>query len=189
MPGETVSGDQFWVKSFPGGVLAAVVDGLGHGEEAAAAAQQAIQTLEQSIPKTLVALVERCHQELRQTRGVVLGLGSYDAAAQTLTWLGVGNVEGVVRRSGAPSERLQPRRGVVGYQLPALRSDMLTVNAGDMLVLATDGIRSAFADEAIPDAPPQQVANYILQQHGKDSDDALVLVVRFLGAERGTPAP
>jgi negative regulator of sigma-B (phosphoserine phosphatase) len=193
LPGQAVSGDLFLVKPFPGGALAAVVDGLGHGEAAAAAARHAVRTLEPFARQPPLALVGRCHRGLRDTRGVVLSLASYDAAARALTWLGVGNVAGALQRAGgpagAPPERLRPRRGVVGYQLPALRADVLTVGAGDTLLLATDGIRSEFADEAPPDATPQQVAEYLLERHGKDSDDALVLVVRFLGTEWGTPVP
>ena len=41
MPGEMVSGDQYVVWPLPDGVLLAVVDGLGHGPAAAAAASEA----------------------------------------------------------------------------------------------------------------------------------------------------
>jgi len=35
MPGQAVSGDMHLVRPFEDGVLVALVDGLGHGEEAA----------------------------------------------------------------------------------------------------------------------------------------------------------
>src|SRR2546428_12006154 len=41
LAGEVQSGDKHVVKSFPHGALLAAIDGLGHGEEAAAAANMA----------------------------------------------------------------------------------------------------------------------------------------------------
>src|SRR5256885_9190382 len=46
LPGEAESGDRHLVKPVGTGVLVAVVDGLGHGAEAAAAAQAAVAALE-----------------------------------------------------------------------------------------------------------------------------------------------
>jgi hypothetical protein len=41
LAGQVVSGDQYLGKPFVNGVLVAVIDGLGHGEDAAAAANLA----------------------------------------------------------------------------------------------------------------------------------------------------
>ena len=35
LPGEAISGDRHVMQAFPSGALVAVIDGLGHGEEAA----------------------------------------------------------------------------------------------------------------------------------------------------------
>jgi serine/threonine protein phosphatase PrpC len=197
LPGEATSGDLSLVKPVPTGVLVAVLDGLGHGEEAAMAAQRAAHTIEHwspaspDAPGSLMALVTRCHQELKDTRGVVMSLALFQEAEATLTWLGVGNVEGVLYRASAsaaaPSERLQALRGVVGYKLPRLRASGLAVGEGDTLLLATDGIRAEFAEGSLPPGSPQQIADRILAQFVKGSDDALVLVVRYLGAGNGDP--
>src|SRR5690349_16912748 len=97
LPGERASGDLHLVETFPGGVLVAVVDALGHGEEAAIAAQLAVATLAKHAAEPVDALMQRCHLALRRkTRGVVMSLASFDAAERTMTWLGVGNVEGFV---------------------------------------------------------------------------------------------
>lgn len=185
-PGGATSGDLSLVKSFPGGILLAVVDGLGHGEGAAVAARQAIGILEAHAQEPVIALVERCHRELRQTRGVVMSLASYSATDRTLTWLGVGNVEGALQRAGPPADRALERLisfgGVVGDRLPSLRAGVLTVAEGDTLVFATDGIRAEFSDELSALGSPQQIADRILEEFSKGTDDALVLVARYLGA-------
>ena len=163
-------------------MLVAVVDGLGHGPEAASAAKTAIAVLEASGERELGARFLRCHERLRDTRGVVLSLALF--ATGSLTWLGVGNVDGVLLRSGfSAPEQLLVRGGVVGRRLPSLELSRLTVARGDTLILATDGIQSRFAEDpgAAFAAPP--TAERILADHGKETDDALVLVVRYVGPE------
>src|SRR5262249_44858645 len=93
-------------------------------------------------------LMRDCHDALRRTRGAVVSLASFDGASNTMSWLGVGNIEGMLFRAdpavALPRETIMLRNGVVGYQLPPLRVDRLTVADGDTLVLATDGIRHDF---------------------------------------------
>jgi hypothetical protein len=181
------SGDACVVAPFPGGALVAVIDGLGHGPEARDATREAVRILEACAGEPLGALVERCHEALRKTRGAVMSLASFDARAASLTWLGVGNVEGFLLRAapgGRPRESLTLRGGVVGYQLPPLRPAALSVARGDTLVMATDGIRSAFVADLAPSPRPQELADAILARHARGTDDALVLVARYAGGER-----
>jgi phosphoserine phosphatase RsbX len=56
-PGELVTGDAYLVRQVPHGVLVAVVDGLGHGQEAAMAANIAVTTLAAYAHEDVVALV------------------------------------------------------------------------------------------------------------------------------------
>src|SRR6185437_15006045 len=77
------------------------IDGIGHGEEAANAAEAAISILKASPDEPVISLLERCHEGLRSTRGVVLSLASIDPKHGMMTWVGVGNVQGVLMRAGA----------------------------------------------------------------------------------------
>src|SRR5688572_9162577 len=97
--GETVSGDLHLVQSLDNGVLLATIDGVGHGDEATAAAQAAAAILEKHAHESVISLVKRCHASLTKTRGVVMTVASLDALENTITWLGVGNVEGVLLRA------------------------------------------------------------------------------------------
>jgi len=177
------SGDHYLVsRTEDGGVLVAVVDGLGHGPEAASAAKTAIAVLEAGRERELGTRFLRCHERLRDTRGVVLSLALF--ATGSLTWLGVGNVDGVLLRSGfSAPEQLLVRGGVVGRRLPSLELSRLTVARGDTLILATDGIQSRFAEDPVAAFAAPPTAARILADHGKETDDALVLVVRYVGPE------
>ena len=185
LPGERESGDLHLVKPVRAGVLVSVVDGLGHGAAAAAAARAAVAALNRHAQESVLPLLQRCHQALAGTRGAVVSVALFDRADGSMTWLGVGNVEGVLLYADAGErrgrERLVTRGGIVGSELPPLRAEVLAVAPGDTLILATDGIQSGFADELIVEAPPQQLADQILTRSGKRTDDALVLVARYVG--------
>ena len=185
MPGELESGDLQVVAPFPGGVLVAAIDGLGHGAKAAFAARRAGSVLAAEAGRPVRALMEICHAALRDTRGAVLTVASIDTIQGQLTWIGIGNVDAVLwradRSGGDLREAIVPRNGVVGYQLPPMREATLPILRGDMLVFATDGVRHGFASDPPLPATAQEHAEHILREHGKTTDDALVLVVKYLG--------
>ncbi len=182
LAGERVSGDLHVVTPIEGGALVAVIDGLGHGPDAAAASQAAAEVLSRRADESVVELMRLCHQRLRPTRGVAMSLASFDVRRSVMSWGGVGDVEGVLTSAADKREHILLRNGVIGYQLPSLRAAELPVARGDTLILATDGLRRAFTVTPAADRPPQDVADDILAQHGKFTDDALVLVVRYVGA-------
>jgi phosphoserine phosphatase RsbX len=181
--GETMSGDLHLVQPFAdgGGVLVGAVDGLGHGEEAAAAARRAVETLQTFAHESVIALIRRCHEALHRTRGVVMSLASFQRRDDTMTWLGVGNVEGMLLRAdpAAARETILLRGGVVGYELPQLRGTVVPITPGDTLLFATDGIRAGFDVGLNPADPPQRLADQILARCTTGTDDALVLVARY----------
>lgn len=182
--GQDVSGDSYLIKPFQNGILMVVVDGLGHGHEAAAASEIAISTLDTYAHEPIIPLVKRCHEALRGTRGVVMSIASFTLLARMITWLGVGNIEGILLREDAKSaisrERLLLRGGVLGYQLPPLKESMIPVITGDTLIFVTDGIRSGFETGLKLSDKPQQIADSIMAQFARGTDDALVLVVRYI---------
>jgi len=185
LPGQSESGDRHLVCRAGNGILIAALDGVGHGKEAANAAEAAISILKAHAQEPVISLVERCHESLRSTRGVVMSLAFIDLKHGMMTWLGVGNVQGVLMRAGAQKgsvqEMLLLRGGVVGSQLPSLQAAVLPIAKGDTLVFATDGIRGEFVEVLSSQEAPQRAADKILGQHGRGIDDALVLVVRLIG--------
>jgi hypothetical protein len=181
-PGQRVCGDAALIAPFEGGVLVGVIDGLGHGEEAALASREAVASLERMAGGPLREAVGACHEALRRTRGAALSLAQLRPAMGVMSWIGVGNVEAVLfrARSGAGRETIVPRAGVVGYQMPPLREATLSTAPGDLLILASDGITSRFYERPPRAATPEAMAREVLNAHGRPDDDALVLVVHVL---------
>jgi negative regulator of sigma-B (phosphoserine phosphatase) len=183
--GEATSGDLAVVKILPGGALVAGIDGLGHGTEAARAAGTAGEVVRASPSMDLLLLMKRCHIALRGTRGAAISLAFISLSEGGMTWLGVGNVEGRVLSSEPSARRIKgslaPGRGVLGHELPAVRTATLEVRPGDVLILATDGVDAGFADSLDISGSTEAITKRILADHWKPADDALVVAVRYLG--------
>jgi hypothetical protein len=187
--GERVSGDAAVVETWPGGALIAGIDALGHGPEAEQAAKAAVEILRNRTSDAPTVLMEQCHQALRRTRGVAMTLVAIDGRQDELSWVGIGNVEAMLIRA---DPQARPRRdsavlrgGIVGGQIPTPRVTHAGLRRDDTIVLVTDGISSKFTGLSDVSAPPEELANRILKEYGKGTDDALVLVARYLGG--GSP--
>lgn len=189
LAGESESGDCCVVKFFDNGVLVAVIDALGHGNDAAHAARVAAAVLEQYAHEKPEVLLRRCDDLMRQTRGAAISVASIDTQNWIMTWLGVGNVTGALVRADLAAEQqvkqLIVRGGVVGFNLPELHASVMPVFPGDALVLATDGVRIDFTESLPAIIGARPLAEQILQRYATHNDDALVLVFPCSEAAEG----
>lgn len=183
LAGQRVSGDLHVVEPFSDGVLVAVIDALGHGDDAAASSALAAGTLRRHVHEDVPTLFRLCHERLRAARGAVMSVALFKTRDDTVTWCGVGNVEGCLLRPGEGGIRqaLLVRSGVIGLHVPNLRPSTLPIGRGDRLVMVTDGIAPGFIEGCRSHDTPRQMAEDILARCGKATDDALVLVAEYKG--------
>ncbi len=238
IPGQTESGDLYIVKETEKSILIGVVDGLGHGKEAAAAAKLAVEVLKNNANGSIINAVKLCHEKLKATRGTVMALVSINLLDETITWLSIGNVDGMILRANLEVnpvyENIIMRPGVIGYRLPQIYASVAPISKGDIIILSTDGISEDYIARMAADAqylhgqhlssgewqkdeildgsqsgynepahahlelnaseptlfrsrrmeiPVQELSNYIKKRFAKGTDDALVLVARYLGKQ------
>jgi phosphoserine phosphatase RsbX len=193
MPGEKRSGDLATVQTSASRCVLAVIDGLGHGDEAADAAELAAQAIEQNRAEPLEALMLLTHEELATSRGVAATVAIIDGESGRMDWVGVGNVDGLVVRA---DDEVRPRtlgvflcRGVLGYRLPPLHmSAPVHLEDGDSIIIATDGVRGDLTGAVSPEIPVGRSADTILAQCAIADDDALVFVGRYRSPQVPTAA-
>ena len=179
--GETRSGDVAVFAPTRAGALACLIDGLGHGPEAADAAEACGEVVRTHADWDAQELLEACHEALIDTRGVVMTVAWFDLERETLSWAGVGNVDARLVRSG-PELREEVALvfgGVLGYRMPRVRPATMPLERGDVLVMITDGIDGAISPGLAGGGAAQTMADRIFEQHAKGGDDALVVVVRY----------
>jgi serine/threonine protein phosphatase PrpC len=177
--GQVISGDAYVVAPFtPDGLQVAVIDGLGGGAEAAHAAQKAVQVISGNPAQDPAELMRRSHIALQGTRGAVIALLTFNMSVRSVSFVGVGNI-GAHVYSVLPIKPIS-KNGIVGYRLPHLLKLAYSYNSGDTFVLYSDGVSSRIGlDSSLdPSLEPQQLAERIMELHGKNNDDASVVVVR-----------
>jgi negative regulator of sigma-B (phosphoserine phosphatase) len=183
--GEERSGDLAVFAGYAGGALVAVLDGLGHGDAAADASDIAADVIRRNRSAPPAELLQRCHTALHRTRGVVMTLAWFDLDRHEMSWAGVGNVEArLVRGAATYGDRHDSALvlgGVVGYNLPTIRPATMDLLPGDAVAFATDGIEADYSASLAPGVPAQKLAERIYERHGKGTDDALAVVVRYVG--------
>ena len=184
--GGGVSGDRAVVAGLDdGGTLLVAIDGLGHGQAAAEAADVAARVLSSRSAAPLPDLFATCHEALARTRGVVMTAAHVDADGG-LEWVGVGNVEARLLRPGsthAGSESPVLFGGVLGHQFRRVRPSRLSLGRGDVILMATDGVRADFSTGVSVQGSAQATADRIMETSARGNDDALVLAARWLGPD------
>lgn len=176
------SGDNWLVTTANARLAALVVDGLGHGPQAATAARAAVDALARWPVTDPELSLARAHEAMRATRGGVLGVAVIDPAAGNLVYAGAGNISGWVLARGR-RHGLLSREGTVGTQEHPPRPYVTRVpwSTGATLILASDGLRTLRGLESSPGLwrlDPTLAAAVLYRDFGRDSDDACVLVLR-----------
>ena len=178
-PGFPVNGDG-WAAHWSGDACRiAVIDGLGHGPDAATASNLARDTLAAHPDLSAGDAIARCHDELTGTRGAAIAIARVSLSSRILTYSAVGNVEAQFW-NGQRVQRPIAYRGIVGRALPRPREQEIPLTNPDwMLLLCSDGIRQRFDLESIDEfkqRDAQALADRILHDWGRPTDDAIVLV-------------
>ncbi len=175
---EHVCGDGYLVTPTEEGLLIAVVDGLGHGEQAAIAAQAFIEAVRENPDLGLPELMRECHQRLSGTRGAAGALVRIDRRTRRIAFVGVGNIHFHALSDGPMHPVSAP--GIVGHRIRKIIPFEYDLPRRTLIVLASDGVSSRLELEEYGHLGPQEVADIIVSEHGKAHDDATVVTVRYL---------
>ncbi|WP_254885619.1 SpoIIE family protein phosphatase [Streptomyces sp. NA02950] len=158
---------------------AAVVDGLGHGPQAAEAAQVALRSFLADPDQPLPDLLTAMNRALRRTRGAAVGL--LRLGPQGADYCGIGNVRALTLSHEGVHHRLTGQPGVVGWSMPRPRSHGFPVPPGATVVLYSDGIDCRWAREpsrSLLRLPPSLLSAALAHAHRRLRDDATVLATR-----------
>jgi anti-sigma regulatory factor (Ser/Thr protein kinase) len=189
LDGETACGDGWSVRQDADQATVLLVDGLGHGPNAADAADVAIRvfgTLEDRTPTEMISLL---HEALRSTRGAAVAVAEVRRTRDgaTVDFCGVGNtVTAVIGPAGPRS--LPSMNGIAVLSVRGLQPFSQPWHPGEMLVLHTDGLTTRWRLDAYPrirEHDPAVAAAVLHRDATRGRDDATVLV---LGLREATAA-
>jgi anti-sigma regulatory factor (Ser/Thr protein kinase) len=178
--GEDECGDAWAVDVVPGRLTALLVDGLGHGAGAAAAALAAMSAFRDAAAEAPEIMLCSMHTALRATRGAALSVTVVDQSRRTARFCGVGNVDGRVVTADT-DRHLSPQNGIVGHTMPRIKAAEGAWPSDARLVMHSDGISSRWRPDRYPGLlarHPALLAGVLFRDGARDRDDATVLVLR-----------
>jgi anti-sigma regulatory factor (Ser/Thr protein kinase) len=179
-PGQEMCGDGWAVAGAPGAERVLVVDGLGHGPDAARVSIEAARVFRAHAAQSPGEILERMHAALRATRGGAAAVAALDAAAGELRFAGVGNIAGSVV-SGAETRSMVSHNGIVGHEMRKVQEFTYPWTPGSLLVMHSDGVNTRWSLDryaGLRGRDPALVAGVLLRDHLRGTDDATVLAAR-----------
>jgi anti-sigma regulatory factor (Ser/Thr protein kinase) len=178
MRGETVSGDCWRLALQPTQSAAVVMDGLGHGEHAAEAAQAGASAFSESPFDLPEMVIERVHARLHGSRGAA-GACLQRSTDGRLRFVGIGNISA---RACGPlgSQGMASHTGILGVQARRLQQFEYDGRQHPLLVMHSDGVAARWDlnhYEGLRGRHPAVIAAVLYRDHRRERDDATILVV------------
>jgi len=179
--GERACGDA-WAceKTAEDRTLLVLIDGLGHGWEAAEAAQEAVQSFRKHRDRSPGQILSYMHDSLRKTRGAAAAVCEIRPAEGNLTYAGVGNTAAVVL-SHRVSRSLVSHNGTLGVTISRIQEFRVEWPEDGILVMHSDGLKSRWDLSSYSGLLARHAAvigGALIRDFRRQSDDASVVVVK-----------
>lgn len=191
--GQEVSGDAYRILDDERDLALLIVDGLGHGAEAARASHRALAMLQHPADVSPAAVLSAVHQGLLGTRGAAAAAVRVDLRRGRGEFCGIGNISGVVLAGGTlSSQRLGSRPGTLGLKIPRPQSQPFALPPQGILLLHTDGIRARWdlaQYSGLLAQPTTVLAAVLVRDFWRARDDATVMALRPRPMLRGDRTP
>lgn len=178
--GEIENGDAWRVTATGDQLALLVVDGLGHGPLAAAAAERAAESFLRQPFVDPVEALSSIHRSLAGSRGAAASCVLIDLRSRTAAVAGVGNISVTCHADGA-RKAMGSQNGTLGVVAARLRALQYELPPDTLLVLNSDGLQTRWSLEEYPGLSarhPATIAAMLYAQHARQRDDVTVLAVR-----------
>lgn len=178
--GEERCGDAWAAEVREDGAMILLADGLGHGWDAAEAANAAVAAFHEAEGRPLLQRLTAIHEALTGTRGAAVALASIDFAAGMLTYGGLGNISGVIVRPGE-ARNLVSLHGTAGKAAPRMGEFAYPWARDATLIMHSDGVSAHWDMSRYPGllrCHPSVIAAVLFRDHTRGRDDSCITVFR-----------
>ena len=181
--GEIECGDTWRAASDDNNIAMLVVDGLGHGPQAAAASQAAAAAFGSMPFDSPAQMMKNLHEILIGSRGAAAACALLNKATEKIEYAGIGNICSSVVVSERP-QGMVSHNGILGVQMPSARQFAYEWPSGQPMIMHSDGISTRWSLSAYPGLSirhPAIIAAVLYRDFSRKRDDATVLVARYRG--------
>ncbi len=181
IPGQKTSGDWTGIEETKEETHFLLMDGLGHGSEAADSSTSVGNYFRRNFNLSPESLWEGMFQEANAKRGGVLGFGEIHHEKEELTFFGMGNVQAAIYQYGEKPKHLISKSGLFGKDQNLPKPQILPFPKGAILVLHSDGLSNVtskdFPSELYGKESPV-IAAYLMHKKIRNTDDASILIIK-----------
>lgn len=184
--GEEVCGDSWAIEDIGEAAIVLVVDGLGHGPQAAEAAREGVRIFRATAPMGAVEVIRAAHAALKSTRGAAIAVARIDRKRGEVQFAGVGNIAGAIINSADETSRtsMVSHNGIVGHAVRKVQEFVYPWAPNSLLLMHTDGVGthwhvSRYAGLGATHAG--LVAGVLYRDFRRSRDDATIVAVRGRG--------
>lgn len=178
--GETACGDGWAILERPQVQVLFVVDGLGHGADAAAAARAAVGVVAKHANRTPTDILGAVDAALRSTRGAAASVAVLQPALGLCTYCGVGNIAASIHVNGS-ARSMVSHNGILGHQVRKIQEFQYPFPRGALCVVHSDGLATRWSLGAYTGLElrhPGLIAAVLYRDHSRLRDDVTAVAVR-----------
>lgn len=181
-PGEQYCGDRFFHKVSREYIQLFLGDGLGHGEGAADAVEQAGACFFQEFQSDPVQIIRSMNLSVKKTRGLVGTAAVFDRKSKSWQLCGVGNISTKASSPIAARQHLS-YNGIIGLNVPrTLNAQPILHDRGQLIIMCSDGIRTRWDHlkyTGIYRYDLSVLAAAIVKDFGRFTDDTSVAICKI----------
>jgi anti-sigma regulatory factor (Ser/Thr protein kinase) len=178
--GETEIGDNWSADLGRDTALIAVIDGLGHGPQAAMASAAGVRSFRERSGPSLEMLLQDMHGALRPTRGAAVGVMLVDLERAVVEFAGVGNIAATIATDKA-ARRAVSLPGIIGHEMRRVQTFTYPWQQDATLVMYSDGLSGNWNLSDYPGLAPRSplvIAAVLYRDFCRGNDDVTVLVLK-----------
>jgi anti-sigma regulatory factor (Ser/Thr protein kinase) len=186
--GEHECGDAWAMKQSRNTTLLMLADGLGHGPDAAIAANRAVTIFQKQEGRSPAELLELIHAALRGSRGAAVAVAEVAPDRRSVRFAGAGNISGLII-TGETGRNMLSHDGTAGVYIRKIQEYTYDWPEGGQLVLHSDGVATKWS---LPDYPglarkdSALIAAVLFRDYERQRDDSTLLVAKA-AAQREEP--
>lgn len=178
--GEEFNGDGWISSQTSNKLLLMVCDGLGHGDQAAIAAEEAKKEFLLSYPYPLDEIMENLNSRLKHTRGAAVSLVEVNSINNIVRYCGIGNITGMIF-SPESSRSLISHNGTVGHEIRKIQVFEYPWKDDSLLILFSDGLTSRWNFDKYPGLFSKTlpvILSTIHRDNTRGTDDTTIIAAR-----------
>jgi anti-sigma regulatory factor (Ser/Thr protein kinase) len=156
-----------------------MIDGLGHGPDAEAAAMSGASAFHRQPFMSPALQLDEMHHEMRGTRGGAVAVTQFDWHRDRLDFIGIGNI-GATLIGNEKTRGLASHPGIVGLQYRKMQAFDYPQVSGQLLIMYSDGLQSRWNLRDYPGLMfrhPGVIAAVLHRDFCRGRDDVTVLVL------------